>query len=123
MTSWRPLHELVAATHTPFHADGSLAPEVVPTQAAFLAANGIRTVFVTGSTGECHALTSRRTPGPLRGLGDGRARRMGCAVIAHVGGNALEDVRALGAQRRRRSSCRRSARWRRPTTRRGRSRI
>ena len=43
--------------HSPFHADGSLAPEVVPTQAAFLAANGIRTVFITGTTGECHSLT------------------------------------------------------------------
>jgi N-acetylneuraminate lyase len=92
MTSWRPLHEFVAATHSPFHADGSLAPEVVPTQAAFLAANGIRTVFVTGSTGECHALTSAErlalyeawaAAGPASGL----------EVIAHVGGNALEDVR------------------------------
>ena len=92
MIAIRPLHEFVAATHTPFHADGSLAPEVVPTQAAFLAANGIRTVFVTGSTGECHALTSAERltlyeawaeAGPASGL----------QVIAHVGGNALEDVR------------------------------
>ncbi len=92
MTAIRPLHEFVAATHTPFHDDGSLAPEVVPTQAAFLAANGIRTVFVTGSTGECHALTSAERltlydawaeAGPAHGL----------TVIAHVGGNALEDVR------------------------------
>ena len=41
------LHQLVVATHTPFHADGSLAPEVVATQAAFLAANGLKTVFIT----------------------------------------------------------------------------
>ena len=51
------LHEYVPAAHSPFHADGSLAPEVVAAQAAFLAANGIRTVFITGSTGECHSLT------------------------------------------------------------------
>ena len=57
MTPIRPLHEFVPAVHSPFHADGSLAPEVVPTQAAFLAANGIRTVFITGTTGEFHALT------------------------------------------------------------------
>jgi N-acetylneuraminate lyase len=57
MTPLLPLHQLVAAAHSPFHADGSLAPEVVPTQAAFLAANGIRTVFITGSTGESHSLT------------------------------------------------------------------
>ena len=92
MTAIRPLHEFVAATHTPFHADGSLAPDVVPTQAAFLAANGIRTVFVTGSTGECHALTSAdrlalyeawAAAGPAHGV----------QVIAHVGGNAIDDVR------------------------------
>jgi dihydrodipicolinate synthase/N-acetylneuraminate lyase len=51
------LHELVVAAHSPFHPDGSLAPEVVPAQAAFLAGNGTRTVFITGSTGESHSLT------------------------------------------------------------------
>ena len=37
----------MAATHTPFHEDGSLAPEVVPLQAAHLAGHGIATVFIT----------------------------------------------------------------------------
>ena len=50
MISYRPLHEFVAATHSPFRADGALALEVVPIQAAFLAANGVRTVFVSGPT-------------------------------------------------------------------------
>ncbi len=94
MTPIGPLHEFVAATHSPFHADGSLAPDMVPTQASFLAANGIRTVFITGSTGECHSLTCAErlalydawaAAAPVRGL----------SVIAHVGGNALEDARAL----------------------------
>ncbi|WP_035604099.1 dihydrodipicolinate synthase family protein [Haloferula sp. BvORR071] len=89
-----PLHELVVATHSPFHADGSLAPEVVPSQAAFLSANGIRTVFITGSTGEGHSLTCAErlalyevwsTVGPAEGL----------QVIAHVGGNCLEDAKIL----------------------------
>ena len=39
--TFSPLHEFVAATHTPFRDDGSLAPEVVPIQAAFLAANDL----------------------------------------------------------------------------------
>ncbi|MCW1925766.1 dihydrodipicolinate synthase family protein [Luteolibacter arcticus] len=90
----QPLHELVVATHSPFHADGSLAPEVVPFQAAFLAANGIRTVFITGSTGESHSLTCAErlalydawaTAGPEHGL----------RVIAHVGSNCVEDAKAL----------------------------
>ena len=88
------LHSLVAAAHSPFHADGSLAPEVVPAQAAFLAANGIRTVFITGSTGESHSVTCAEklalydawnTAGPSNGL----------SVIAHVGGNCLEDSKIL----------------------------
>jgi N-acetylneuraminate lyase len=99
MTPIQPLHELVAATHSPFHADGSLAPEVIPAQAAFLAANGIRTVFITGSTGECHSLTYAErlvlyeawaSAGPAHGL----------AVMAHVGCNSIEDARGFARRAR-----------------------
>jgi N-acetylneuraminate lyase len=94
MTTHRKLHELVAATHSPFHDDGSIAPEAVSRQASFLAANGIKTVFITGSTGECHSLTKTEraslyeawaAAGPANGI----------AVIAHVGGNSLQDATAL----------------------------
>jgi len=90
----QPLHEFVAAAHSPFHADGSLAAEVVPAQAAFLAANGNRTVFITGTTGECHSLTcaERLTLCDAWAVA-GRAHDI--AVIAHVGGNSIEDARAL----------------------------
>lgn len=90
----RPLHEFVPATHSPFHPDGSLAPEVVAVQAAFLAANGIRTVFITGTTGECQSMTVAEraaifdawaTAGPANEL----------AVVAHVGCQALDEARAL----------------------------
>lgn len=90
------LHELVAAAHSPFHPDGSLAPEVVPSQASFLARQGIRTVFITGSTGESHSLRldeklalydAWAEAGPTAGL----------RVIAHVGGNSIEDARILAA--------------------------
>jgi N-acetylneuraminate lyase len=99
MIAHRELHELVAATHSPFHEGGSLAAEVVSSQAAFLAANGIRTVFVTGSTGECHSLTR----GERERLYDAWAVEgpaNGVAVIAHVGGNSLEDARALARRAR-----------------------
>ncbi len=91
------LHELVAATHSPFHADGSLAPEVVAIQAAFLKANGIRTVFITGSTGESHSLTCREKL-ELYNAWSTAAQANGLAVIAHVGGNCIEDSKTL-AQR------------------------
>jgi N-acetylneuraminate lyase len=99
MKSILRLHELVPATHSPFHADGSIAPEVVSTQAAFLAANRIRTVFITGSTGECHSLALEErlslyeawaVAGPANGV----------AVIAHVGCNSIQDARTLARRAR-----------------------
>jgi N-acetylneuraminate lyase len=89
-----PLHELVAATHSPFHADGSLAPGVVPLHAAFLTANGIRTVFITGSTGESHSLTCAERLA-LYDAWAAAAPSHGLRVIAHVGSNCIEDAKTL----------------------------
>ncbi|HEY8535827.1 MAG TPA: dihydrodipicolinate synthase family protein [Vicinamibacterales bacterium] len=90
----RPLTELVAATYTPFDAAGALAPAVVPQQAAFLAANGIRTVFITGTTGECLSLTHAERLTMLDAWAEAGPAH-GLAVIAHVGGNSLGDAREL----------------------------
>lgn len=87
-------HELVAATHSPFHPDGSLAPEVVPLQAAFLASNGIRAVFITGSTGESHSLTCAERLA-LYDAWATAAPGHGIRVVAHVGSNCLEDSKTL----------------------------
>jgi N-acetylneuraminate lyase len=94
MTPLLPLHELVAAAHSPFHPDGSLAPEVVPAQAAFLASNGIRTVFITGSTGESHSLTCAERLA-LYDAWAATAPAHGLSVIGHVGSNCLEDSKTL----------------------------
>ncbi|QJE94918.1 dihydrodipicolinate synthase family protein [Luteolibacter luteus] len=94
MTLRPALQELVAATHSPFHEDGSLAPEVVPLQAAFLAANGIRTVFITGSTGESHSLSCAEKLSLYQAWVPA-AKASGLRVIAHVGGNCLEDAKVL----------------------------
>jgi N-acetylneuraminate lyase len=94
MNAIRPLHELVAATHSPFHADGSIAPEIVPVQAAFLAANGIRTVFITGTTGESHSLTREERIALYRAWAEAGPAR-GLTVIAHVGANSIEDAKAF----------------------------
>lgn len=88
------LHELVVATHSPFHADGSLAVETVPIQAAFLAANGIKTVFITGSTGESHSLTCVEKLA-LYDAWAAACRANGLFVIAHVGSNCLEESKLL----------------------------
>lgn len=88
------LHELVAATHSPFHEDGSLAPEVVAIQAEFLKANGIKTVFITGSTGESHSLTTEEKLELYDAWADAGATT-GLQVIAHVGANCIEDSKRL----------------------------
>ncbi len=90
------LHGLVAATHTPFHPDGSLAPEVVPIQAAHLAGQGIRSVFITGSTGEGHSLTRDERLAIFRAWAEaGPAHDL--TVVAHAGTNCLEDAKVFAA--------------------------
>jgi N-acetylneuraminate lyase len=90
----RPLQELIAATFSPFHPDGSIAPEVVPVQASFLAAHGLTTVFITGTTGECHSLTCDERLDLFDAWAQaGQAH--GLAVIAHVGDNSIENARRL----------------------------
>lgn len=88
------LHELVVATHTPIHADGTIAPEVVASQARFYIANGIKTVFMTGSTGESHSLTCAEKLAIYNAWGASK-QETGIRVIAHVGGNCLEDAKLL----------------------------
>jgi len=92
-----PLTGLVAATHSPFHADGSLNLAVVETQAAHLQASGVKFAFICGSTGESHSLTveERRA---LAGRWMEVTRGSALKVIVHVGTNCLTDARALAAQ-------------------------
>ncbi len=98
MTTTAPrLTGLVAATHTPFHPDGSLRLEIVERQAAHLWSTGVRLVFIGGSTGESHSLTvderrqlAQRWAEVTRG-GD-------LKFVVHVGSNCLADARALAAQ-------------------------
>ena len=95
----RPLQEFVAATFSPFHADGSLAPEAVPSQASFLAAQGIQTVFVTGTTGECSSLTCDERLALYDAWAEA-GRAQGLAVIAHVGSNSISDACTLAVRAR-----------------------
>lgn len=87
---------LVAATHTPFLANGDLNLAAVETQAGFLQAQGIETVFVGGSTGESASLTvderltlSRHWSEVIRGTP--------LSMVVHVGSNCLSDSKTLAA--------------------------
>lgn len=89
-----PLHELVAAAHSPFDSQGKLAPSVVVTQARFLSHQGIQTVFITGSTGESHSVTQQEKLTLYEAWAEA-ATTTSLRVIAHVGSNCLTDAKEL----------------------------
>jgi N-acetylneuraminate lyase len=92
-----PITGLVAATHTPFHADGSLNFAIVEKQAAHLLANGVKIAFIGGTTGESHSLTlDERLALATRWMEVTRGSEL--KVIVHVGANCLADARTLAAQ-------------------------
>jgi N-acetylneuraminate lyase len=91
------LRGLVAATHTPFHADGSLNLAMVEKQAAHLLANKVAAAFIGGTTGESHSLTldeRRALAQRWMAVTPGTALK----VIVHVGSNCLNDAVALARQ-------------------------
>ncbi len=97
MEPTHPLHGLVAATHTPFHQDGSLNLAVVEQQAAHLLRNGVTIAFINGTTGECPSLSvEERLALAQRWLEITRGTAL--KVSVHVGSNGLADARALAAQ-------------------------
>jgi N-acetylneuraminate lyase len=97
MKPTHPLHGLVAATHTPFHDDGSLNLQAIETQAAHLLHNGVRTVFVGGTTGESSSLSlEERKSLALRWSEVTRSTPL--RVVVHVGSNSLTDARTLATQ-------------------------
>jgi N-acetylneuraminate lyase len=92
-----PIQGLVAATHTPFHSDGSLNLAAVEKQAAHLAAAGLNTVFIGGTTGESHSLSlAERIALTARWMEVSKGSLL--KVVVHVGANCLGDVCALAAQ-------------------------
>lgn len=90
------LHDLVAATHTPFDPDGDLNLDAVEAQAAHLAKFNVETAFIGGSTGESHSLSLDERMA-LTERWCRIAPNHGIRVVVHVGSNCLRDARALAA--------------------------
>jgi N-acetylneuraminate lyase len=91
------LSGLTAATHTPFHADGSLNLDVIPLQSEHMLKNGIQTVFIGGSTGESHSLSLAERQA-LSQRWTEVTRNTSLRVVVHVGSNCLSDSKVLAAQ-------------------------
>lgn len=85
--------KLVAATHTPFDSNGKVNLKSIDKQAEILSRNGIKTVFLCGSTGEFCSLSTQERK-------DIAERWMQIAgnkfeVMIHVGHNSVEDASEL----------------------------
>lgn len=88
---------LVAATHSPFAADGSLALGVIERQAEYLHEQGIRSIFIGGSTGESQSLSlSERLA--LAERWSEVVRGTPLKLVVHVGANCLADAATLATQ-------------------------
>ncbi len=95
---------LVAATHTPFHDDGSLNLDIVAKQAEHLQKNGINTAFIGGSTGESHSLNvDERRQLTTRWMEVTAGSEL--KVVVHVGSNCLVDAAALAKHAQQSKAC------------------
>lgn len=95
MKNYQRLKGMVAATFTPFDANGELNLSVIPRYADQMAAAGMTGVFVCGTTGESLSLTVEERKSVLEAwvkAADGRFK-----VIAHVGANAIREGIELAA--------------------------
>lgn len=92
-----PITGLVAATHTPFHTDGSLNLAIVEKQAVHLQQTGVGAAFIGGTTGESHSLSLNERRALTQRWMEVTAGSP-LKVVVHVGANCLGDVADLAAQ-------------------------
>lgn len=87
------IHGLIDAPFTPFHADGSINLTPIPQYAQMLAKNGLKGVFINGSSGEGYMLTVEER----KQLAEAwlSAAPEGFKVIVHVGSCCVRDAQEL----------------------------
>lgn len=85
---------LIDAPFTPFHSNGDLNLDPIPAYAAMLKKNGLKGVFVNGSSGEGYMLTTDER----KALAEAwvKAAPEGFKVIVHVGSCCVRDFCANG---------------------------
>jgi dihydrodipicolinate synthase len=95
---------LIDAPFTPFHANGDVNLEPIPAYAAMLKKNGLKGVFVNGSSGEGYMLTDQERMDIAQAWIDATKEFDDFKVIVHVGSCCLrsskklaEHAKAIGA--------------------------
>lgn len=91
----KSLHGLIAAPFTPFHVDGSLAPEIIPAFARQLVRNGVNGAFICGTTGEGHSLSAAERREVAEAWRAATPPEL--ALIVHVGHLSYVEGRELAA--------------------------
>ena len=86
---------LINAPFTPFYADGSVNFEPIPAYAALLARNGLKGVFINGSSGEGYMLTEEERMQLAEAWM--AAAPEGFKVIVHVGSTCVKSSNRLAA--------------------------
>ena len=90
-----PLTGLIPAAFTPLNEDGGLNLPVVSQLADLYSTNNIASVFVGGTTGECHSLTTQERKEVTAAWAEAASDRL--TLIAHVGSNSLPEAQSLAA--------------------------
>ena len=86
---------LIDAPFTPFHENGDVNLEPIPAYAAMLKRNGLKGVFINGSSGEGYMLTTDERM--MLAEAWMAAKPEGFKVIVHVGSCCLRESEKLAA--------------------------
>lgn len=93
--SKQSIEGLISAPFTPLREDGSLHLDRIPAVVEMLVNNGVKGMFVCGSTGEGPSLTTEERKTVAEAFVKAAAKRL--LVFVHVGHNSIEEARQLAA--------------------------
>lgn len=88
-----PIEGLIAAPFTPMKADGSINPGEISKYADLLTANGVKGVFICGTTGEGMSLTLKERMQIAEQWS--RHTRSGLKLIVHIGDTNIQTSKSL----------------------------
>lgn len=95
MKNYHRFKGLIAASFTPMDAFGKINLSLIDQYADLMAVLGLSGVFVCGTTGEFHSLTTDERKNVLKQWIDSAKGRF--KVIAHVGSNSQQEAMALAS--------------------------